>query len=144
MDWNYKAEESTSAPIPEGRYQVCIEDVEKTVSKAGNDMLKIKLIVGGTNNRRIWNHIVFLPDRPEITNRMLTQFFDAFGIDRGDFNLSNYIGKIGGAQIKHDDEGRAFVHYFLNRNVTAKLPPYDGDTVSSVTGYNPEEDDLPF
>lgn len=142
MDWNYTPEES-STPIPEGRYQVCIEDVEKTQSKAGNDMLKIKLIVGGTNNRRIWNHIVFLPDRPEITNRMLTQFFDAFGIDRGNFNLSEYVGKIGGCQIKHDESGRAQVHYFLTRSAMEKLAPYDGEFVPSAAEAQ-QEDDLPF
>lgn len=144
--WDYKAEETTFDEIPEGRYRVCIESVEMTTSKAGNEMLKMKLIVGGTNNRRIWHHIVFLPDRPEITNRMLTQFFDSFNIERGDFSITGYVGKFGGAQIKHDEDGRARIQYFLTQSAQAKLPQYSGDvpatTADGVSFDN--ADDLPF
>lgn len=143
MDWNYKAEESTFEAIPEGRYRAAIEDVEKTTSKAGNDMLKIKLLVSGTNNRRIWYHIVFLPDRPEITNKMLTAFFDSFGIDRGDFNLTGYVGKVGGIQVRHDDDGRANVQYCLSQSQQRSLPAWDGETVAPLT-VGADEDDLPF
>lgn len=145
--WDYKVEESKFAEIPEGRYRVCIETAEMATSKAGNEMLKMRLIISGTNNRRLYHHIVFLPDRPEITNRMLTQFFDAFEIERGDFSIAGYVGRMGGAQVKHDEEGRARIQYFLAPSVTAKLPPYDGDIPTTATTDNipfDNADDLPF
>lgn len=141
MAWQFKREESEFTELPEGRYRVGIVDAEMAVSSKGNDMLVIKLLVSGTN-RNLWNYITFLDDRPEITNRMLTQFFDSFGIEDGNFNLSSYIGKIGGCQVKHDEDGRAKVHYFLNKKAQESLPPWKGEIA-----FKPVEDedgDLPF
>ena len=70
MAWQFKHEESSYPEIAPGKYRVMIETAEMAVSKAGNDMLVLKLIVAGQKSR-IWNYIVFLEDRPEITNRML-------------------------------------------------------------------------
>lgn len=141
MAWQFKREESEFTELPEGRYRVGIVDAEMAVSSKGNDMLVIKLLVSGTN-RNLWNYITFLDDRPEITNRMLTQFFDSFGIEDGNFNLSSYIGKIGGCQVKHDEDGRAKVHYFLNKKAQENLPPWKGEIA-----FKPVEDEdgeLPF
>lgn len=145
MAWQFKREESTKfEEIPEGRYRVAIEDAEMAVSKSGNDMLVIKMIVSG-QKPRIWNYITFLDDRPEITNRMLTQFFDSFGIDDGNFNLKSYVGKAGGCQIKHDEQGRAKVQYFLSKKQQAELPAWVGE-LPAAGGMEEveEEEDLPF
>ena len=133
MAWEYKREERSFEEIPAGRYRVRIVNAEKAISKnSGNDMIVLQLEVSGYQSL-LWNYIVFLPDRPEITNRMLTQFFDAFGIEEGNFNLATYIGKAGAAQIKHDEDGRAKLHYFLKKGSQAEqdLPPFKsvrGDT----------------
>ena len=92
MAWQFKREETEFEELAEGRYRVAIVDAQMAVSKSGNDMLVIKLLVSGTR-RNLWNYITFLDDRPEITNRMLTQFFDSFGIEDGNFNLNSYVGK---------------------------------------------------
>lgn len=134
MAWEYKREERSFEEIPAGRYRVRIVNAEKAISKnSGNDMIVLQLEVSGYQSL-LWNYIVFLPDRPEITNRMLTQFFDAFGIEEGNFNLATYIGKAGAAQIKHDEEGRAKLHYFLKKGSQAEqdLPPFK--SVRSDTG----------
>lgn len=134
MSWEYKREERSFEEIPAGRYRVRIVNAEKAVSKnSGNDMIVLQLEVSGYQSL-LWNYIVFLPDRPEITNRMLTQFFDSFGIEEGNFNLATYIGKAGAAQIKHDEEGRAKLHYFLKKGSQAEqdLPPFK--SVRSDTG----------
>ena len=121
-----------------------IVDAEMAVSKSsGNDMLVIKLQVSGTQ-RNLWNYITFLDDRPEITNRMLTQFFDCFGIDDGDFNLRGYIGKVGGCQVKHDQEGRAKVQYFLSKKQQEALPPWKGDAPVKFAEVKEDAGDLPF
>ena len=142
MAWQYKREEVEFEEIPEGRYRVMIVDASMAVSSNGNDMLVIKLLVSGTK-RNLWNYITFLDDRPEVTNRMLTQFFDSFGIEDGDFNLKNYVGKIGGCQVKHDDQGRAKVQYFLNKKQQESLPAWAGET-PAFTPLPADEEELPF
>ena len=142
MAWAYKREERSFEEIPAGRYRVRIVNAEMAVSKnSGNDMLVLQLEVSGQKGI-LWNYISFLPDRPEITNRMLTQMFDAFDIEDGNFNLATYIGKVGAAQIKHDDDGRARLRYFLKRGSQAEqeLPPFqsvrpkDNTVAPLVTG----------
>lgn len=145
MAWQFKREESTFTELPEGRYRVMIESAEMAISKSsGNDMLVIKLLVSNTQ-MHLWNYIVFLDDRPEITNRMLTQFFDSFGIEDGDFDLNHYVGKVGGCQVKHDEQGRAKVQYFLSKKQQEALPPFVGE-LPKTTGFETVggEDDLPF
>lgn len=145
MAWQFKREESTFSEIPEGKYRVAIVSAEMAVSKSsGNDMLVIKMRVSGYNSH-IWNYIVFLDDRPEITNRMLTQFFDSFGIEDGNFDLASYTGKIGGANIKHDEQGRAKVSYFLSKKQQESLPPWQGEIPkSALVEVEDEGEDLPF
>lgn len=142
MNWNYQHTEDEYNQIPAGRYRVRIEEAEMTVSKAGNDMLKLTLEVNGYKSH-LWHYIVFLADRPEITNRMLTQFFDAFDIPEGDFNIAGYVGKTGGANVKIDDDGRSKISYFLKRKQLDELPPWqDGDEGFAPVGDG--DGDLPF
>ena len=146
MAWQFKREESEFEELAEGRYRVMIVDAEMATSKNGNDMLVIKLQVSGTK-RNLWNYIVFLDDRPEITNRMLTQFFDSFGIEEGNFNLKSYLGKIGGCQVKHeqgqDGKIRAKISYFLSKKQQDALPPWKGEApkFEELAG---EDEELPF
>lgn len=127
MAWEYKREEQKFQVLPEGTYRVRIADADKAVSQNGNDMLNIKLEVSGSNSL-LFHHIVFLNDRPEITNRMLTQFFDSFkDIPEGDFNMANWIGKVGACTVKHQEykgETRASVGYFIAANKQGDLPPW--------------------
>lgn len=125
MAWNYVREESkgTFDVIPEGRYRAVIDSAEKATSSKGNDMLVIKMSVSGQLSS-IWYYIPFLEDRPEITNRMLTQLFDSFGIEEGNFDLATYVGKAGGINVKHDEEGRAKINYLLSKKQQEELPPY--------------------
>ena len=120
MAWQYKREEIPQ--IPEGRYRIRIRQADKAVSKNGNDMLVLQFDVSGMS-QVLYHYIVFLDDRPEITNRMLTQFFDSFkGIEDGNFDMRTWIGKVGACRIKHDDDGRAKLHYFIKADKQGDLP----------------------
>lgn len=128
MSWSYKREESqTFAPIPVGAYRVRIAEAEKMVSKSGKDMLKLKFDVSGQASY-LYHYIVFLQDKPEITNRNLTNFFDSFkDIPEGDFVVANWIGKTGAVQIKHEEYNgsmSAKVHYFISASKQAGLPAW--------------------
>lgn len=129
MAWEYQRTESENnfKPIPEGVHRVRVADVEKAVSKNGNDMLKIKLDVSGYPGY-LFHHIVFMPDRKDITNRMLTNFYDSFkDIKDGELDLSKWKGKVGACKVKHEEyngETQARVHYFVEANKQGDLPAW--------------------
>ena len=47
MAWQFKREEKVFDEIPAGDHRVVIDSAEKAQSKAGNDMLVIKMRVSG-------------------------------------------------------------------------------------------------
>jgi hypothetical protein len=146
MEWKFERVEQKFEVLPVGKYRLRIKDAEKAVSKnSGNDMLIVTLEVSGSNQTLI-HYIPFLADKPEVTNRMLTQFFDSFGID-GDFNLANWKGKCGGCQTKleeFDGNERAKISYFLSKKQQEELPAWQ-DGKKERPKLTPVEDgDLPF
>lgn len=148
--WNYQREESEFKPIPEGKHRIRIKSADKTVSKGGNDMLALQFEVSGYNSV-LYHYIVFMQDRPEITNRMLTQFFDSFkDIPDGEFDTSKWIGKVGACQIKHEeynDKITARLHFFIKADKQAGLPPWKEPESKEEPKQTPEIDvsgDLPF
>lgn len=143
MEWKFQREEKEFPQITVGEHRARIKEVEKSISKNGNDMLIIKFEVSG-NVSLLWHYIVFLNDRPEITNANLTALFDAFDIPEGDFDLNKWTGKTGGIMVKHDEEGRAKLHYFLNRKKFEGLPAWE-EVGGGVTELKPiNDDELPF
>ena len=146
MEWNYQREESTFEEIPVGEHRVRIADAEKAISKNGNDMLVLTLDVSGYR-ARLWHYVVFMSDHPEITNRNLTAIFDSFGIADGDFNLTNWKGKVGACMTKQDEFGTK-VRYFLNRKKQESLPPWKEPSESGGKKKPQleeiDEDDIPF
>lgn len=155
MEWNFQREERKFAPLPEGRYRIRIKSAEKAVSKSGNDMLALQFAVSGSNST-LFHYIVFMPDRPEITNRMLTQFFDSFkDIEAGNLNMATWIGKVGACTVKHEeynDDIKAKIGYFIPADKQGDLPAWkepDGGSGAVTTDANgflqvPDGMDLPF
>jgi len=139
MAWNFKRTEQTFDQIPAGDHRVVIDSAEQAVSKNGNDMLVIKLRVSGYNSL-LWHYIVFMDQRPEITNQKLTQFFDSFGIDDGNFNLASYVGKAGAAHVKIDENGYSKVAWFIHKDKQDKLPPWKGEIPAKQGIPTPVED----
>ena len=124
MAWDYHREEQQFQQIPEGRYRIRVKSAEKAVSKKGNDMLALQFEVSG-KTQILYHYISFLDDRPEITNRMLTAFFDSFpAIEEGDFNMDHWIGKAGACMVKHDEDGRARISYFIKADKQDDLPAW--------------------
>ena len=146
MAWDYQREEQHFEPLPEGRYRIRVRSVEKAMSSKGNDMLVFQFDVSGSN-KVLYYYLVFMADRPEITNGKLTQFFDSFkDIEDGDFNTAHWVGKVGACMIKHEDyqgEKRERISYFIKADKQSDLPPWkEGGT--SGTGFAPAQYDVPF
>ena len=72
--WKFERVEKKFEELPVGQYRLRIKEVEKQISQAGRDMLKLVFDVSG-KDEKLFHYIVFLDDRPEITNRNLTQLF---------------------------------------------------------------------
>lgn len=155
MAWEYQRNENTGfkTNIPEGRYRIRIKSAEKTQSKSGNDMLALQFDVSGYSET-LYHYIVFMPDKAEMTNRMLTQFFDSFkGIPEGEFDTQKWIGQTGACTVKHDEyEGniKSKVGYFIPADKQNDLPAWEGDECVVATGDGfmniPDgmDGDLPF
>lgn len=126
--WQFKRTEAKFDSIPAGDHRVQIESAEMAVSKNGNDMLVIKMRVSGYTSG-LWQYIVFMDDRPEITNRKLTELFDSFGIEDGNFDLESYVGCMGAAHVKIDENGYPKVAWFLSREKQDNMPPWQGEMV---------------
>lgn len=141
MAWTYERNESNNFEvIPEGRHRVRIFSAERCVSKnTGNDMIKLTLDVSGYNSH-LFSYIVFLPDRPEITNRNLTQFFDSFtGITEGDCDVTHWEGAVGACTVKHEEykgNTTAKVGYFIPAKRAKDLPAWK-EPDNSVRHSNP-------
>ena len=104
-----------------GDYRVEIVSVEEKESKAGNPMLVIGIQPNGSKII-IYHYIV----KNEWFNRNMTDFFDSFNIDDGDFTLPTWIGAVGAARLKEDDKGYLKVQYFISEDRAEKLPPWEG------------------
>lgn len=104
-----------------GDYRVEVVSVEEKESKKGNPMLVIGVRPNGSDII-IYHYIV----KNEYFNRNMTDFFDSFNIDDGDFTFPTWIGAVGSARLKEDDQGYLKVHYFINKDRAEKLPPWSG------------------
>ena len=146
MEWKFERVEQEFEVLPVGKYRIRIKDAEKAISKnSGNDMLIITFEVSGSN-QSLMHYIPFLADKPEVTNRMLTAFFDSFGID-GDFNLANWKGKCGGCQTKldeYDGKDKAKISYFLNKKAQEGLPAWQDGKKERLKLEPVQDGDLPF
>ena len=146
MEWNYKREEPKFEVLPEGKYRVRVKSVDKAVSQNGNDMFVIKLEVSGSK-KILFHYIVFMPQKPEITNGKLTQFFSSFkDIDEGNLDTQSWVGKVGAVVIKHEEyngEKRERISYFIRADKQDDLPAWVEPENGGMTALG-EDEDLPF
>ena len=149
VNWNFNAadyEETSFKPIPVGDHRVRIQSAEEQTSNSGRQMIKLVLEVSGYNST-IWHFIVFMPE-----NQKLGELWNSFGIQQGNFNLQQWIGKVGAAKVKHEDyngEPNAKIAYFINKDRQDKLPAWqepNNNASATTSDFTPVDDpnDLPF
>lgn len=131
MKWVYNANDydldaGNYELIPEGPHRVRIETVEEAVSRTGYEMLKFTLAVSGYSGK-LWYYLVFMEDRPEITNSSLGAIYDSFGITPGDMGWQSWPGRVGAARVKHEEfrgEITAKIGRLIPRARQENLPPW--------------------
>ena len=135
MGWDFKRVETQYEQIPEGKHRIRVRSVEAKKSKNGNDMLEIQFDVSGIG-LTLYHYITFLDDKPEITNRMLTQFFDSFkDIPEGNFKFKDWTGKVGACMVKKDknDPDKTRLSYFISADKQGDLPPWKEPSTQTGT-----------
>ena len=153
VNWNFNAadyEEQSFKPIPIGDHRVRIASAEEQTSNSGRQMIKLVLDVSGYSST-IWHFIVFMPENQKLTNQKLGELWNSFGIQQGNFNLNNWVGKVGAAKVKHEtynNEPSAKIAYFINKDRQNKLPAWQEPNKASANTADimPVDDfnDLPF
>ena len=116
MEWTFKRAEKEFEELPVGKYRLKVKSAENAVSKSGNDMIVLQFNVSGSK-KILWHYIVCLKDRPEITNRNLTNLFNSFGFEPGkeNLNIKSWVGLACACQTKIDEDGYAKISYFLDK-----------------------------
>ena len=154
VNWNFNAadyEETSFKPIPIGDHRVRIASAEEQTSNSGRQMIKLVLNVSG-HNATIWHFIVFMSENQKLTNQKLGEFWNSFGIQQGNFDLSSWVGKVGAAKVKHEDyngEPSAKIAYFISRDRQDKLPAWkEPGNAGLIGGFEslptPGDEDLPW
>ena len=150
MGWNYQREERQYEQVPVGKHRVRIKAADFAKSKSGKDMIALQFEVSGIGVT-LYHYIVFLPDRPEITNANLTAFFDSFkDIKDGDFKIANWVGKVGAVMVAPDknDPDRTRISYFIAADKQNDIPAWKEPNSVTAAATTPtaevSESDLPF
>lgn len=129
INWYFnenEVEERSFEVVPVGKHRVRIESAEETKSSKGNDMIKVVMQVSGMA-AKLFHYIVFMPDNTQLTNTKLAEFWDSFGIPKGNLNTATWAGKIGACKVKHEEyngEPSPKVSYFLRKKDQDALPAW--------------------
>lgn len=152
VNWNFNAadyEEQSFKPIPVGDHRVRIAEAEEKVSGNGNQMIVLTLDVSGYGSK-IWHNLTLLTNNTKLTNQKLGELWNSFGIPQGNFNLQQWVGKVGAAKVKHEEYNgntNPKVAYFIGKDRQDKLPAWQEPNKSSG-GFEeiptPTDADLPF
>jgi hypothetical protein len=140
--WDYAREEKSNTGAGDHRFEVV--SAEEKNSKTGKRMIVIGLKPNGAAFT-VNDYIV----KNEYFNRNMTSFFDATNIEEGNFNLLTWVGAMGAARFKEDENGFLKRAYYLDPKRAEKLPAWVGpvperQTVTSISGMEEVDDELPF
>lgn len=140
--WDYVREETKNVGAGDHRFEVV--SAEEKMSRTNKRMIVVALRPNGASFT-VNDYFV----EGEYFNRKVTQFFDSTDIKAGDFELLGWAGAIGAARFKEED-GYLKVHYYLDGERAAKLPPWKGEmperqTVSEIgEATEISDEELPF
>lgn len=127
MSWNFNQGdyvERSFEPIPAGVHRVRIESCEPKTSQTGKEMFKVTLAVSNYTGKLFYN-LVFLPEKPKVTNQNLGTIFASF--DFQSMNPNDWVGKVGACSVKHEEyngKTNAVVGYFMKKSLQENLPAW--------------------
>jgi len=139
-NWNYAREETERTGAGDYRFEVV--SAEEKASSTKKNMIVVGLKPNGATFT-VYDYFV----EGEYFNRKATQFFDATNVEDNNFDLLTWVGAVGAAHFKEDENGYLKVGYYLDKKRAEKLPPWQGEMPErqTVTEFKEvEEEDLPW
>ncbi len=144
-NWNYVREESQNVGAGDRRFEV-VSVEEKKTRETHKNMLVVGLKINGAT--------FVVSDcfvEGEWFNKNVTAFLDSCGIkdgDGGELHPLTWVGAVGAARFKEDENGYLKRQYYLDPKRAEKLPAWVGEMPQrqTVTEIKTEgtDDDLPF
>lgn len=140
--WNFVREERKR--MEAGDYRLEIIAAEEKQSQAGNDMIVITV---KPNQSEIKINHYFVKN--QYFNRNMTDFFDSFNIEENNFNFLSWVGAVGAARLKEDEDGYLKIAWFINKEKAKSLPEWVGEMperqqVSDGFVELKDDEELPF
>jgi hypothetical protein len=127
--------EEAGPRITAGDHRVKIVKAEYKASSTGKDMIAIEFVT--KEGARLFMNVC----EGEYFNKIMTNFYDGFGIPRGDQSMNRWIGRTGTAHValgKPRNDGRQFME------VKYLLTPQEGtQTPSQASGYQVPRQNAP-
>lgn len=143
-DYQYE-EYAVQFDCPDGDLAVTVRGAKVAATKLGNQMLEISLDVERSNGVLYIERYV----AGDYFNKNMSRFFDAFGIQRGNFNFQTWTGKRATGHFEHQEETyngktqiRARLKYLLVDQPAAPAAPqaqYVPQAAQVQTRATPEE-----
>jgi len=126
LNWNYNPENyvdenenSAFEVLPEGKYQVRIDNIAYQQTNSGKDMYKITLAVLDSS-AKLRYFLVLNPDNQKFTDFNLGRIYDSFRItEEARSDTESWVGSWGAAEIKHNnvtktkDDGSTYTITFM-------------------------------
>ena len=129
------APEEQGPRITAGDHRVKLVKVEEKFSQSGKAMVAFDFVT--KEGAKLFMNAV----EGDYFNKIMTNFYDGFGIPRGDRNMGRWIGRTATAHIalgKPRDDGRQFME------VKYLLTPQEGtQTPSQASGYQVPRQNAP-
>jgi len=126
--------EVSFGPLPEGEYELIIDDAEETTSKAGNEMLKVTMTVVD-KNRKVWDYFVFSND---VGKQRLKSLCNALEMPEGFEHESDLVDKVVPAKLKVDGDNNRVAWYITDDGSNKKV------TKAAKEARVELDDSLPF
>ena len=136
-NWNYVREERANT-VTAGDHRFEVVSAEEKTSKSGKNMIVVGEKINGANFI-VYDYFV----EGEYFNSKATQFFDSTGIEENNFQLLTWVGAIGAAKYKEDENGYLKVAYYIDQSRAEKLPAWVGEkpTRQTITDLMEMEED---
>jgi len=140
--------------LPPGTYECRIEEAKEAVSKAGNDMIKIRVRLfkpDGTPGPLVWEHLVFVDSAAwKIDQVRASLGFKVVEGEDVEVNPDDLLDRDGVVTVDEEDvDGRLYnriTDWVLPDEMRGAQPaqPAPGPTPSRRTAAKPGDDAIPF
>jgi len=136
MPWDYDSEFTCT---PEGIYRCRIDSAREKTSRAGSEMIEMKMFLFGAG--QMFYYLVHDYEHPDQVNKKYRQVFKSFSLPEGT-DVSEWGGAMGFAYVrnrtsKFDGSDEAYIAYFVSPEHVPESVAMPPATRESPEDFNP-------